>query len=270
METSDSIGQGTIQRLESLFPKNDEFILKAMVRVGVDKGGGYSNHWNTPVVASRHGWAYISPEENNWRFEFKPWGNITKLKKGAQALTGLDQVKGEIFFKTKRGAFGRIYFQVMREGNESRSEFKQRKKEFRNTIPQLYKSAKSAQLFSKPTGMIFRGAGGIGEPISVMGSPGGFEQSTPAAPQGTDADLFPGFSQGSTAPTSQSLDFGTPAPSQETESFDEDWDDDWFEEEQPAPAQAQPAPPQTDFLPEKQPTSDDSKEEDFEWDEWED
>jgi hypothetical protein len=270
METDDAIGTSTIQRLASMFPKNDEILFKAMVRVGVEITAQQSQHWNSPVLASRNGMAYLEPYQSHWRFMFLPWIAVRSVKKAVKLGSSLDQVSGDVMFKIgKRSAFGRIYFKIMREGNEERSEMKQRKKEIRKLLPDLYKSAKRAQLGGEPVIMLFRGASGVGDPVHIEGPAPGDERVHSQAP---DAELFPGYPQQTTPNPSPSFDFGAPASSQTTESFDEDWDEDWFEEKasSPAPAQAAPARPATDFLPSQKPTIDDSESKDWDWDEWED
>ena len=212
------------------------------------------------------GMAYLEPaKDGNWRFMFLPWTAVRSVKKAVKLGSSLDQVSGDVMFKKgRRGAFGRIYFKLMRQGNETRSDLKQRKKEIRQILPDLYKSAKKTELDTEPVELVFRGASGIGNPINVMGPTSAGVQQSP------DADVFPGFSQGSTAGSSQSFNFGSSTSSQDTESFEEEWDDSWFEEQPTSSAQTQPTKPQTDFLPSQKPSIDDSDSEDWNWDDWED
>ncbi|MGQ4872996.1 MAG: hypothetical protein ACP6IY_02875 [Promethearchaeia archaeon] len=209
METGDIINENTILRLKSMISNDDEIIFNAIAKFSVDLGAGTSRNWISPIIATRYGIAYISPSREYagaYLFQFRPWTNIKKLKKGVKFGSQLDYVKGDIFFKTKRGIFGRIFLELIRDDNESRSEYKQRKNYFRKLLPELYNSGKKIQLFSEPVELTFQGASGLGEPLGQASesSQGSIMQSTPS---------------------NNDIESGTSSSSGITDDFPEDWDD---------------------------------------------
>jgi hypothetical protein len=240
------IGAGTYQRLRGLLPDDDEVIMECLVRVK-DEQGSLTEWWDSPVVVSRYGLGIMTPKGPDSLFEFHPYIGIKKLKKNVGGMG----IPAGIIVKLKGGLFASKIYSLIRRAGEDKASFKVRKKEFRTTTPQLFKSAKKSKLWAKEASLLMPNAGGTGVQLEPQTSD---VEISPEPSQASDADLFPGYSQ---APSQA-------APISE-ESFDEDFD--WMEESAEPPPPAQPAPPQTDFLP-SQPSSTDSGDEDeWDWDE---
>ncbi len=124
-------------------PQNDEVQFAGMASISEDRGAGQTLKWDSPFIATTYGLGFLKAAQYEQDIVFWPWTTINKVSKTSGSLQNGVQVK------KKRSLLNGLLFILKKVSDEEKSEFKERKKEFKQALPQLHKIANKSNLVAE-------------------------------------------------------------------------------------------------------------------------